>query len=523
MKQLNELTGLYSLKKTLRFELKPIGKTLEHIKSKRLIKQDEHRAEEYKKVKDIIDRYHKKFITMCLSDFKFDQNSLETYVALAEDSNRDEKAFDEIKKALRKQIAEAFKKGGSYSDLFNKKLIQKHLPEIVKDEKEKKMVENFSKFTTYFNGFNKNRKNMYSAEDKSTAIAYRIIHENLPMFLDNMKSFSRIADSDVRQHFAEIESSFSEVFETKHLPDIFVLENFNNTITQKQIDDYNSICGEVNKYINSHNQQHKDSRLPLLKTLYKMILSDRKDLSWLHNEFDNDKKMVDAIKKTYDSLKEVLIGKGNSSLRNLLLHIEDYDLERIYIANDLGLTYISQQLFGQYDVYTSAIKQDLRNNATPTAKERRNPELYDERINKLFKSSKSFSIGYLNSLVDAEHTIQSYYKQLGAFDSNGKQRINLFSQIEMAYVAAKDILSGKHGNISQSDADTAIIKNLLDAYKSLQRFIKPLLGDGEEADKDNAFDAKLREAWDALDIVTPLYNKVRNWLTRKPYTKISLN
>ena len=55
MKQLSELTGLYSLSKTLRFELKPIGKTLEHIESKGLTAQDEQRAEEYKKVKDIID------------------------------------------------------------------------------------------------------------------------------------------------------------------------------------------------------------------------------------------------------------------------------------------------------------------------------------------------------------------------------------------------------------------------------------------------------------------------------------
>ena len=90
MKHLSELTGLYSLRKTLIFELKPVGKTLEHIESKGLIAQDEKRAEEYKKVKDIIDRYHKDFITMCLHNFKLDQNDLETYVALAENSNRDE-------------------------------------------------------------------------------------------------------------------------------------------------------------------------------------------------------------------------------------------------------------------------------------------------------------------------------------------------------------------------------------------------------------------------------------------------
>lgn len=58
---------------------------------------------------------------------------------------------------------------------------------------------------------------------------------------------------------------------------------------------------------------------------------------------------------------------------------------------------------------------------------------------------------------------------------------------------------------------------MLEAYKGLQRFIKPLLGHGDEADKDNEFDAKLRKVWDELDIITPLYDKVRNWLSRKIY------
>lgn len=534
MKQLNELTGLYSLSKTLRFELKPIGKTLANIESKGLIAQDEQRADEYKKVKDIIDRYHKAFITMCLSNFNFNEGALENYVSLAEDANRDEKAFEDIKKELRKQIVEAFKKGGSYSDLFKKELIQKHLPDFVTDEEEKKMIANFSKFTTYFTGFNENRKNMYSDEDKSTAIAYRLIHENLPMFLDNVRSFSRIAGSDVSKHFAEIESAFPKDSNVEHLEDIFQLEYFCETLTQEQIAFYNDVIGGrtledrtklqgINEYVNLYNQQHKDNRLPLLKPLYKMILSDRVALSWLPDEFASDEEMIEAITEAYESLKEVLTGENG--LRNLLLNIDKYDVEHIYMANDLGLTDISQQIFGQYDVYTSAIKKELRNSVNPTPKEHREPELYAERINKLFKSAKSFSISYLNSLVDSEHTIQNYYKQLGAYDRDGEQRVNLFTQIEMAYVAAKDILSGKHGNIGQSDAETAIIKNLLDAYKSLQHFIKPLLGNGDEADKDNEFDAKLREAWNALDVVTPLYNKVRNWLTRKPYSteKIKLN
>lgn len=220
-----------------------------------------------------------------------------------------------------------------------------------------------------------------------------------------------------------------------------------------------------------------------------------------------------------------MIGNEGDNLRNLLLNIDTYDMEHIYITNDLSLTDISQQIFGQYDTYTSAIKQELRNKVRSTPKECRESASYGDRINKLFKSAKSFSIAYLNSHADADHSIQSYFKQLGAYDRNGEQRINLFAQIEMAYIAASDILSGKHGNIGQSDAETAIIKNLLDAYKSLQHFIKPLLGNGDEAYKDNEFYAKLLEAWNALNVVTPLYNMVRNWLTRKPYSteKVKLN
>ena len=535
MKKINELTALYPLSKTLRFELKPIGKTLDHIEQKGLIVQDEQRAEEYKQVKNIIDSYHKEFITMCLKGLKLNMIYLERYESLAREVHRDEAEFDKVKAALRKQIVEAFKQGGSYNDLFKKELIQKHLPEFVESEEEKKMVANFSKFTTYFTGFYENRKNMYSDEEKSTAIAYRLIHENLPLFLDNMRSFRKIAESEVGEQFANIEGHFEEYLNVEHLAEMFELDYFSDTLTQEQIAVYNSVIGGrtlddgtkiqgINEYVNLYNQQHKEARLPLLKPLYKMILSDRVALSWLpENPFESDEEMVEAIKEMCQSLKEVLM--GNDGLRNLLFNIDLYDIEHIYIANDLGLTDISQQMFGQYDVYASAIKQKLRQGVKQSPKERREPELFEERINRLYKSTKSFSIADLNSHTDANHTIESYFKQLGAYDREGEQRINLFTQIEMAQIAATDILAGKHGNISQSDKEIAILKGLLDAYKSLQHFVKPLLGHGDEADKDNEFDAKLREAWNALDIVTPLYNKVRNWLTRKPYSveKIKLN
>lgn len=548
MKRFEELSELYSLSKTLRFELKPVGKTLDNIERHGIIAEDTRRAEEYQKLKSIIDRYHKAFIRQSLWSYKLklesndEYDSLEEYLLLAEKTTRTEAedaAFVKVKENLRKQVVTAFKSNDHFADLFKKELIKQHLPEFVEDSDERQMVENFSNFTTYFTGFHENRRNMYSDEEKSTAIAYRLIHENLPMFIDNMKSFAKILQTPVAENFGVIESVYAEYLNVEHIAEMFQLDYFSDVLTQEQIEVYNNIIGGrvdedgtkhqgLNEYINLYNQQQKDkkARLPLLKPLYKMVLSDHEAISWLDEPFVSDAEMLTAISETCDSLKEPLMGDGEGSLRHLLLHIADYNLEHIYIANDLGLTDISQQMFGQYDVFTSSIKSELRKQITPTPKEKREPEVLDERINKIFKSAKSFSISYLDSQITTGQTIAEYFAQLGAYDRDGVQRANLFTQIELARVAAADVLAGKYTcPLNQSEEATTLLKNLLDAYKNLQHFIKPLLGNGDEAEKDNAFDAQLRAAWNALDVITPLYNKVRNWLTRKPYSteKIKLN
>lgn len=548
MESMKDLTGQYSLSKTLRFELKPIGKTLEHIERKGLLTQDEQRAEEYEQMKGIIDRYHKAFITMCLRNCKIKVNntddeldSLEEYSSLLSKSKRDaddEDKLEKIKENLRKQIVNAFKSGNTYGDLFKKELIKNHLPDFVTDEEEKQVVEHFCNFTTYFTGFHDNRKNMYSDEAKSTAIAYRLIHENFPRFFDNLRSFAKISESEVANRFPEIESAFSLYLNVEHIADMFHVDYFPVVLTQEQIDVYNNIIGGkteedgtkiqgINEYINLYNQHHPDVKLPFLKPLYKMILSDKVALSWLPEEFENDKEMLTAINDFYKSVQPVIFGDDENCIRHLLTNIAEYNTDHIYISNDLGLTGISQQLFGQYSIFEDAIKDELRRNVKQTPKEKRNPELLEERIKNLFKKEKSFSISYLDSLIKdkGEDTIESYYAKLGAFDRDGKQTVNLLTQIEMAYIAAKEVLDGKYDNINQSEEATKYIKDLLDAFKSLQHYIKPLLGSGEEAEKDNVFSSQLLNVWEALDVLTPLYNKVRNWLTRKPYStkKIKLN
>ena len=88
---MNEFTHLYPLSKTLRFELRPVGKTEEMFRKSGILEQDNGRADSYKVVKKLIDRYHKDFIEKALQGFEFKEGSLEEYYKLYSTANRDEK------------------------------------------------------------------------------------------------------------------------------------------------------------------------------------------------------------------------------------------------------------------------------------------------------------------------------------------------------------------------------------------------------------------------------------------------
>ena len=551
---MKEFTNLYPVSKTLRFELQPIGKTKEHIEKNGILQRDEKRAEDYKIVKGFIDEYHKQFIKERLWSFKLplhsegSLDSLEEYQALYELSKRNdaqEAEFTEIKDNLRSIIAKRLTESGSaYERIFKKELIREDLIDFLESEEDKDIVRQFADFTTYFSGFHENRRNMYVAEEKSTAIAYRLIHQNLPKFMDNMKAFGKIAGTSVAEHFTDIYEGWKEHLNVGSIEEIFRLDYFSETLTQPHIEVYNYIIGKkiledgteikgINEYVNLYNQQQKDKskRLPFLVPLYKQILSDRDKLSWLAEEFDSDEKMLAAINESYNHLHDLLMGNENESLRSLLLHIKDFNLSQINITNDFSLTDISQHLFGRYDVFTSGIKDELRI-ITPR-KKKESDEDFEDRISKIFKTQKSFSIDFLDKLPQPvmedgkPRCIEDYFMTLGAVNTETTQKENLFAQIENAYEDARAILQMKDtgDTLSQNKSAVAKIKALLDALKDLQHFIKPLLGSGEENEKDELFYGSFQMMWDELDTVTPLYNKVRNWLTRKPFSteKIKLN
>lgn len=94
IKNFSEFTRFYSLNKTLRFELRPVGRTREHIEAKGLISEDDHLAKSYKEVKKIIDEYHRKFIENALKDVHLE--GIEEYADLYCRRNKTEAERNEL-------------------------------------------------------------------------------------------------------------------------------------------------------------------------------------------------------------------------------------------------------------------------------------------------------------------------------------------------------------------------------------------------------------------------------------------
>ncbi|GBR77399.1 putative CRISPR-associated protein [Candidatus Termititenax dinenymphae] len=359
----DNFTGKYSLSKTLRFELKPVGKTAEWIEKTGLLKTDEQRAIDYKEVKKIIDEYHKEFIARVLSgvtNLKNLRNFYNLYKTSKEKQDTGfDKKFENAQKLLRKEIVDVFKKDEQYQKLFKKELIQELLPEFIsKDIPKEKLVEGFQRWTTYFKGFNENRQNMYSDEDKATAIAYRIVNENLPKFIDNLKVYKDIK---------------SKIKTTAKSDQVFSLEYFVHVLTQYGIDEYNAVIGGIpaeagkekikglNEDINLYNQKQDDkkNRLPKFKQLYKQILSDKQ--SFL-DVIENDQELLNAINGFYREnilAKHKINGEDKdvlSGLKELLNNINGFDVNKIYLRNDTALTDISQKVFGDWGGYWTNIE-----------------------------------------------------------------------------------------------------------------------------------------------------------------------
>ena len=586
-----KFTYRYPVNKTLRFRLKPIGRTEENIKKKGLLKQDEELANKYKKAKRIIDEYHKWFIEYSLEGFSFDIKKLNEIAELYRciKGNRQEadvKKYEKLQGELRKAVAKSMNEGRHFGD---KKFIKEELPRWLKGisinlegiDDPQAIIGGFKGWTTYFKGFNENRKNVYTSAPHSTAIGHRLIHENLPRFLDNIERYERAKELGV--NFSQIEESFEVDFD-----EIFCIKGFNKCLTQKGIERYNLLRGGVsekqnkkrqgiNEKINlfaqeAESENKKKIRSCQTEELYKQILSDRSTMSLRLEEITCDSDLCKEISSAYRiDEKGCLLGRYESvdeetgeiveeelnieeALKKALDLLEEADPKRVFIRNNQGLKEMSKQLFDDWRKISDCLEYYAENTLFPTPKGKRETQ-------RLLKERERFKKRPYFSLEDIHRALEDYFSRytkkelgdedVGSMDMKKQKDIAMakplysffwseaakekFKEVRESYKGALPVLeeyaNTQEEKLKGEENKIQEIKRYLDSLmKGVYEFFKPLHFQSKDDglggyDRDSEFYIKFDEVYGIIENIVPLYNKTRNYLTKKPFSveKFKLN
>ncbi|TSC78600.1 MAG: hypothetical protein G01um101433_161 [Parcubacteria group bacterium Gr01-1014_33] len=346
----NELTGKYQLSKTLRLELKPVGNTQQMLKDEDVFEKDRIIREKYRETRPHFDRLHREFIEQALKNQKLsDLGKYFQCLAKLQNNKKDKEAQEEFKRIsqnLRKEVNDLFKidplfgegvfallkeKYGEKDDAF----LREQDGQYVLDENKKKIsiFDSWKGFTGYFTKFQETRKNFYKDDGTATAVATRIIDQNLKRFCENIQIFKSIQK---KVDFKEVEDNFSV-----DLEDIFSLGFYSSCFLQEGIDVYNKILGGepkttgeklrgLNELINRYRQDHKGEKLPFFKMLDKQILSEKEKFI---ESIEDDEELLKTLKEFYSSAEEkttVLKELFNDFIKNN----ENYDLSEIYISRE---------------------------------------------------------------------------------------------------------------------------------------------------------------------------------------------
>lgn len=594
-------TRKYQLSKTLRFELKPVGKTrywmnenLNYDKKLKTFLKDQSIENAYQALKPIFDKLHEEFITGSLESTEAKKINFDEYFNLykkqkAEQNKEARKKFDKPleteERELRKIFASLYQTEGEVfkrkagKDKRGKEVLKekgfkvlteagilkyiknkiddfKNLELKTRDGKEvvvadlKKALgdENtegvFEKFFTYFGGFNQNRENYYSAEEKATAVASRIVNENLPKFCDNAIAFEN-SKNEYLGTFKFLENK-SITLKDKDgnnlypiLEDLFNIKQFNRCLSQKQIDKYNEQIGNANFIVNLYNQQKsKDGsnfkKLPLFKILYKQIGCGEKNNFIAAIKDDNELKNI--LAQVNESGKKYFAGKNNKgeeiiNVFDFADYVQNHENYKGMYLSDKALNTISSKYFANW----FALKTKLKDSGVIGGK-KRDPED--------FVMPKAFELADLFEVLDAKigrGEENENWKQEGVlfrthlFEKGSEKKRGIIekenkpSQALLAMIfsdvkeSAEDFIKDAGSVLKitdyKKDENKQKIKNWLDKALRINQIFKYFKVKANKI-KGEPIDAKIENGLNALvysnDNPAKDYDNIRNYLTKKP-------
>ena len=522
----DSFTNLKPVIKSLKFKLIPEGRTQDFIDKNGIIKSAKSMDEKMQIMKGYIDEFHRDYISKVLDPDKmkdvFTEDSLREAYELYKTGEKDklEKTLVKIEKNLHKSITD----GEVYKNMEKKEFIKVHLIDFYTGNNDAlNIITCFLKNTSSLRSFNEIRKRMYDVNDdkkNGNTIPKRCVEDNLITYFKNIEVWNALNEKLSRGAFmgsdyvAEaktlMEQTGSDVID-------FTLNNYYNFVSQKGIDLYNTFIGGIsledgtiikglNNMINLHNQKctSDEDKLPLFTVLYKQIMTKKSSFSFIDEMITSDEQVYSMVSGYADMVKECI-----PTLQDLFENIRDYNLAKIYITNN-SHGRISNTLFGKYNIIEDAITEDYNNNHPAKNKETKK---YIADRKKYLDSISTYSIKQLNDIIGKGCDISAYF---ASFEDN----VYDFSRCLEEY--KRYIKNINNVNFRRSREAKAVVRGLLDSIVEISRFIKTFLPAERPVDIDWDFYNTLLECHEEIDANKGVYNRVRNYATKKDYNKVEL-
>lgn len=432
-----------------------------------------------------------------------------------------------MEKSKRGEIAKLLSADDNFKSMFEAKLITQLLPVYVEqnyigEDKEKALetIALFKGFTTYFTDYFNIRKNMFKENGGASSICYRIVNVNASIFYDNLKTFMCIKEK-AETEIALIEEELTELLDSWRLEHIFSEDYYNELLVQKGIDYYNQICGDVNKHMNLYCQQNKlKANVFKMTKLQKQIMGISEKAFEIPPMYQNDEEVYAAFNGFISRLEEV---KLIDRLGNVLQNSNIYDTAKIYI-NARCYTNVSSYVYGGWGVIESAIERYWYNTIAGKGQSKA------KKIEKAKKDNKFMSVKELDSIVSDYEP--DYFNASNMDDDNsgrafsGHGVLGYFNKMSklLANMSLHTITYDSGDSLIENKETALNIKKDLDDIMSIYHWLQTFIID-EVVEKDNAFYAELEDIYYELENVVTLYDRIRNYVTRKPYStqKFKLN
>lgn len=519
----NQFTYLYELSRTLRFELIPIGKTKKLVEMENAFLKDKTILKNYKETKTYLDKLHREFINDALKQCQIDfTDYFNLYKQKKENNSKNDLKKEEDK--LRKEISSYFKTDDrgkrKYGYLIYKNLFEKEIFEILKEKfpEKQKIFAAFDKFSTYFTNYHQSKKNLYTDKAQTTAIAHRIVNENLPRFCSNLKIYK---------------DECQKLKLTSEEKQTFSLNYYNECLTQSGIEEYNRIVGLINIKVNQFRQNTK-TKIPFLKLLFKQILAESATEQEKFIEIKSNNEVFPVLKEFISHL-QLNIYQAKKIFSDFIHNQNGIDIDKIYLAGR-SVNTISNKWFSSWLMFGGLLPKNSSGKKVKdfiSFKEIRN--ILESKENQKISQEVLFSSEYLEKkIIDKNKSHYENFLKIWTYEFN-----NLIKSYEQNLEKTKKMIEqdekytnkkGKLENGEKGEAQKEVIKNYSDSALTIYQIMKYFSLEkkrqwnpdnlNEDADFYNPYTQYYQN-----DNTWKYYNELRNYLTKKPFfnEKIKLN